>query len=80
MTCVKANTGRVREHVQYIVLGLGEIPDIGLEGFMLFPVFLPLLFNIFRLVSHNLSLLLVNTNKSQSAVTLPIDSQLTPGG
>jgi hypothetical protein len=42
---VQAHTGGVREHIQHIVLRLGKIPHIGVEGVVLFPELLPLLFN-----------------------------------
>jgi hypothetical protein len=45
MAGMEADAGGVREHVQNIVLGLGEIPDIGVEGLVFLPEFLPFLFN-----------------------------------
>jgi hypothetical protein len=49
---VKAHTGGIREHIQNIVLGLGEVPHIGVESLILFPVFLPFGFNVGKLVIH----------------------------
>jgi hypothetical protein len=46
MSCVKTYSRRIREHVQHVILGLGKVPNIGLEGSVLFPIFLPLGFNI----------------------------------
>ena len=45
MACVQAYAGGIGEHIQDIVLGLGEIPHIGGEGVVLLPVLLPFLFN-----------------------------------
>ena len=52
MTCVQTNTGRIREHIQNVVLRLGEIPHIGSEGVVFLPIFMPLLFNGGKIVIH----------------------------
>jgi hypothetical protein len=43
---MKTYAGGIREHIKYIVLGLGKIPNVCLECAVLFPIFLPLGFNI----------------------------------
>ena len=45
MAGMEANAGGVREHIQDIVLGLGKIPYVSVEGLVFFPVFLPFGFN-----------------------------------
>ena len=52
MARVQTHPGGVREHVQHIVFGLGEVPYIRVEGVMLRPVFLPLFFNVREIVIH----------------------------
>ena len=52
MARVQTHAGGVREHIQHIILGLGEIPDIGMEGIVLFPVFVPLFFYSREIVIH----------------------------
>ena len=45
MTRMKTYTGRIREHIQSIELRLGKIIDIRLECLVVFPEFLPFLFD-----------------------------------
>ena len=53
MARVKAHAGGVWEHIQHIILGLGEIPHIGVEGIVLFPVFVPFGFDFREFVIHD---------------------------
>ena len=52
MARMQAHAGGVGEHIQHIILGLGEIPHIGMEGIVLFPVFMPLFFYSREIVIH----------------------------
>ena len=52
MAGVQADTGGIREHIQNVVLGLGEIPHISSEGVVFLPIFMPLLFNGGIIVIH----------------------------
>ena len=52
MTRVQADAGGIREHIQHIVFGLGEIPHVGVEGIMLLPVLVPLGLNFCVIVIH----------------------------
>ena len=51
MSRMKAYAGGIREHVKSVELGLGKVPDIGLESLVLFPEFLPLGLNLFGIVN-----------------------------
>ena len=52
MACVQTHAGRVREHIQHIILGLGEIPDVRVEGVVFLPVLVPFSFNSSKIVVH----------------------------
>ena len=52
MARVQTHAGRVREHIQHIILGLGEIPDIRVEGVVFLPVLVPFSFNSSKIVVH----------------------------
>jgi hypothetical protein len=52
MTGVQTHTGGVREHIQHIILGLGEIPHIRPEGLVVLPIFMPFGFNGRMFVIH----------------------------
>ena len=42
---MEAHAAGIGEHIQYVILGLGEVPHIRMEGVMLLPVLLPFLFD-----------------------------------
>ena len=52
MARVQTHAGRVREHIQHIILGLGEIPDIRVEGVVFLPILVPFSFNSSKIVVH----------------------------
>ena len=52
MACMQAHAGRIGEHIQNIILGLGEIPHIRMEGIVFLPIFVPLGLNGGKIVIH----------------------------
>ena len=52
MACVQTHAGGVREHIQNIILRLGKIPNIRMEGIVFFPIFLPFFLNGTVLIIH----------------------------
>ena len=52
MARVQAHAGRIREHIQHIILRSAEIPHVRVEGVVFLPVFLPLGFNACVIVVH----------------------------
>jgi hypothetical protein len=50
MADVKTLSRRIREHVEGVVFGLGEVMGVAMEGIVLFPVFAPLGFEILKIV------------------------------
>ena len=54
VTYVQARARGIGEHIQYVVLGLGKIVQVGVEGFILFPVFRPFFFYLIEIsVRHS---------------------------
>ena len=47
---VKTLPRRIREHVEGVVFGFGEVMGVAMEGIVLFPVFAPLGFEILKIV------------------------------
>jgi hypothetical protein len=55
MAHMQSGTGRVREHVQHIILRFFRM-IVGFEGLVLLPVFLPLPLDFPEIVTHNSSM------------------------
>ena len=61
MPYVQSRARGVGEHIQNVVLGLGKVVQVGVEGAVLFPVLNPFLFNFVKIgVSHKTTLKIFN--------------------